>query len=229
MVFLSLLTEEMAMIKRLTLLTVLTIMFMTLRMYASDTHLGTSIRCGIYTPTGAVSDLNFGSCFSGGVSMLYSISNDFDLFLGIDYMNWKNSATIDTQKASYKNTPISIGFNYYFMDWDKFSFYGSFDISVNLSNVDWNASAYYTKETIAMNSGSTCFGITPGIGITYEINHLLSFTKSMFLNLSAKYSIVDDRDGVMLLTKLKESQVLGDNFDKKLTYLSLNFGVIAYF
>jgi opacity protein-like surface antigen len=131
---------------------------------------------GVYSPTGGLDDLNFGSGFDGEIAWGHYFSPNFALELGAGYFESDDILVVPflaTGKAIYPRGR-----------WELFAELG---VGAYFANFKGNLNDP-ALGTIVFDDGDTVFGLTLGFGVNYNI------TEEFFLGIGGKYLLTSDAE-----------------------------------
>jgi outer membrane protein W len=131
---------------------------------------------GIYSPTGGLDDLNFGSGFNGEVAWGHYFSPNFALEAAAGFFESDDVRVVPlvvTGKAIYPTG-----------DWELFA-----EIGVGAYFVKFKGTfSYASLGNITINDDDDAFGLNLGFGVNYNI------TEEFFLGLEGKYLLTTDAE-----------------------------------
>ena len=129
---------------------------------------------GVYSPTGGLDDLNFGTGFNGEVAWGHYFSPNFALEIGAGYFDSDDVRVVPfmaTGKAIYPTG-----------NWELFG-----EVGVGAYFAKFNGVlSHPVLGTISINEDDTVFGLTLGLGVNYNI------TEEFFLGIEGKYLLTSD-------------------------------------
>jgi outer membrane protein W len=131
---------------------------------------------GVYSPTGGLDDLNFGSAFDGEIAWGHYFSPNLALELGAGYFESDDIGVVPflaTGKAIYPTG-----------SWEFFSEVG---VGAYFANFKGNLNDP-ALGTIGFDDNATVFGLTLGFGVNYKI------TEAFFLGIGGKYLLTSDAE-----------------------------------
>ena len=133
-------------------------------------------KAGVYSPTGGLDDLNFGTGFNGEVAWGHHFSPNFALELGGGYFESDDTRVVPFMAIGKGIYPTG--------NWELFA-----EVGVGV---------YFAKfrgilsdpafGTVTINEDDTVFGLTLGIGVNYNI------TEEFFLGIGGKYLVTTDAE-----------------------------------
>lgn len=139
-------------------------------------------KLGVYSPTGRLDDLNFGSGFNGEVAWGHYFSPNFALELGGGYFESDDIYVVPflaTGKALYPTG-----------NWELFA-----ELGVGVYFAKFRGTLYDPAlGTIVFDEDDAAFGLSLGLGVNYNI------TEEFFLGIGGKYLLTSDVEFVGVAT-----------------------------